>query len=220
MSSTILYTDYNYSIYESLLEIYATILPQNVIDKVSTFRRWQDKQAFILGRLLIWKGLKFYNYEDTCLNRLQINNYGKPYIDQQVFFNVSHAGKYVVCAFDMEKVGIDIEEIRPVSIDDFSAIFSEQEKYKVSTADNPLQQFYKFWTIKESVIKAEGKGLAIPMNLVNVSGEGAVQSGEMTWYIQEIDAFQNYCCVIATSSILTMLTLQKVNFSLVRSREN
>ncbi|QHT69347.1 4'-phosphopantetheinyl transferase superfamily protein [Rhodocytophaga rosea] len=219
MAAVILYTDYTYCIYESLLETYTDILPLPVLKKAATFRNWQDKQAFILGRLLVWKGLKSFQYEDNCLNQLQISSYGKPYIDHQVFFNISHAGRYVICALNSEETGIDIEEIQPIELNDFNAIFCAEEKFQLSKASNPLQQFFKFWTIKESVIKAEGKGLSIPMDQVTISPEGAVSYKEKTWYVKEIDAFQDYCCVIATATQLTSLIVKKVNFDVAQSTE-
>lgn len=211
MSALVLYTNEENCLYESLLKAHHTILPKEIKDKAVKFRRWQDRQAFILGRLLIWKGLKHHNYEDDCLAKLQNNRYGKPFIDQDIFFNLSHSGRYVMCAFYKEEIGIDIEEIIPIDIHDFNSSLSEQEKNHVLSSPQPLKAFFRLWTIKESVIKAEGKGLSIPLQQVNASSQGFVQLNAESWHIKEISLFKGYCCSIASRTKLSSLVLEKVN---------
>lgn len=212
MPALVLYTDEENCIDESLLKFYHTILPQNVKDRARRFRRWQDRQAFILGRLLIWQGLQHYKYNDDCLAKLQTNRYGKPYIDQHIFFNLSHSGRYVMCVFHTEEAGIDIEEILPTDIHDFNSFFSEQEKKHIHSAPQPLKAFFRLWTIKESVIKAEGKGLSIPLQELDASRQGIVQLGEKSWHIKEINLFNGYCCSIASRTRLSSLSIEKVIF--------
>lgn len=214
MAAVILYTDHNDCIYEYLLESYQNILPKSTKEEVAKFRRWQDRQAYVLGRLIIWKGLKYHQYEDDCLLRIRKNSYGKPYIDPNVFFNVSHSGRYVIAAFHKEEVGIDIEEITPLNIEDFRYIFSEQELHHVQYSPNPLHTFFKYWTIKESVIKAEGKGLSIPLHHINAPQGDTVYFEENKWHVKEINEFKNYCCAIATRTKLPSFTLEKLSFDM------
>src|SRR5690606_24435151 len=136
--------------------------------------------------------------ENDCLDRLRSNEYGKPSLDDNTFFNLSHSGKFVICAFHTQEVGIDIEEIKEIDLKDFKSIFTEEEKYKLKHSSNPLKDFYRYWTIKESVIKAEGKGLSIPLQLIDASGNGEVLYGDTTWYITEFSFLENYCCSLAT----------------------
>jgi 4'-phosphopantetheinyl transferase len=214
MSVLVLYTDYNYCMYKSLLETYNSFLTQKIKEQVYTFRRWQDRQAFILGKLLIWEGLKHHQYDQDCLSNLQINSYGKPYIDSSVFFNLSHSGQYVICAFYKEEIGIDIEKIERVEIDDFKTIFSDQELNHLRISLTPLADFFRSWTIKESVIKADGQGLSLPLQLINTSEEGIVQLGKKTWYVKEVNLFQNYCCSIATLTEPTSFLFKKIDFEI------
>lgn len=212
MSVTILYSEYSYPIYEDLLDAYKDILPQEIKEKVPKFRRWQDRQAFILGKLLVWKGLKQFNYEDDCLSKLQFNSYGKPFIDQNIFFNLSHSGQIVICAFFKEEIGIDIEEIKEIEIETFGKIFTSEEKDYLKKSCNPTNDFFRFWTIKESVIKAVGKGLSIPLDLINASNTNAIKYDQTTWYIKEFCWFQNYCCSMATKFNAPPISFFKVEF--------
>ena len=198
MPVIILYSDYSYPIYESLLELYKDILPPKIKEKTLKFRRWQDRQAFIIGKLLVWKGLKQFNYEDNCLSKLQFNRYGKPFIDQNTFFNLSHSGHIVICAFSEEEIGIDIEEIKEIKTENFAKIFTNEEKDSLKKSCNQTKDFFRYWTFKESVIKAIGKGLSIPLDLINTSNTKAVQYEKTTWFLKEFCCFHNYSCSLAT----------------------
>lgn len=214
MSVTILYTDYSKSIYERLLKTYNSVIPEEVKEKAFKFKNWQDRQAFLIGKLLIWKGLKRLNYKDDCLLKMQFNSYGKPFIDEHTFFNVSHSGNIVVCAFCDGEVGIDVEEIKEIDTDDFIRIFSEREQYYLKNSLNQLNDFFRFWSIKESVIKAEGKGLSIPLQLIDASEKGKIQYGNKIWHITELTLFSNYCCSLATIENAPPVVIEKIDLEI------
>jgi len=119
--------------------------------------------ANILIRYIIVKKLK--------LNNLDIhfgkNKYGKPYLlnHENFYFNLSHSGVWVVCAISNKAIGIDIEEVKAIEISVAKRFFSPQEVDDLFsyTGKDRLIYFYDLWTLKESYIKAEGKGLAIPL---------------------------------------------------------
>ena len=211
MNINILFTEYDYPIYELFLDIYKDILPNDVKEKAFKFKRWQDRQAFLIGKLLIWKGLTQFNYENDCLTRIQFNSYGKPYIDQNIFFNLSHSGQYVICAFFTEEIGIDIEEIKEIEIDDFNKIFTEGERKCLKNSRNPTNDFFRYWTMKESIIKAEGKGLSIPLDLIDTSNAKYVIHNNTTWYLEEINCFPKYSCSLATKFKNPRTTLEKID---------
>ena len=82
------------------------------------------------------------------------NENGKPYCDD-VFFNVSHSGKYVVLATANSEIGIDIEKIR------------DTEKIHSAKGFTSKEEFFEMWTKKESIIKYLGKTV-ISVKNVNV----------------------------------------------------
>ncbi len=78
-------------------------------------------------------------------------------------FNISHSGNRVVCILSTQgRVGIDLEETGDIAIDDFQSQFTTAEWAAITGSSMPLQTFYHYWTAKESLIKADGKGLQIP----------------------------------------------------------
>lgn len=115
------------------------------------------------------------------------NDYGKPVLDldmqdHNLSFNLSHSHELVLFAFTyVRQIGVDIEYMRP-DIDHESLAehtFSplENEMLQVLPVSARMEAFYQCWARKEAYIKARGKGLAIPLDIFDVSlkpGEPAV----------------------------------------------
>ncbi len=98
----------------------------------------------------------------------EYNQYGKPYVRgiKSFYFNLSHSGKWVVCATDCQSVGVDVEQIKPIDIQIAHRFFSDLESKDLDkqAEKDKLDYFYDIWVLKESYIKMAGKGLHIPLN--------------------------------------------------------
>lgn len=100
--------------------------------------------------------------ENICLSSA-----GKPNIEG-VSFNLSHAGKYAAAAFGTEPVGIDVEGGREPS-GRIAARFHPEERAWYEQAGETV--FYRLWTAKESVMKRDGRGIAMGLNSFSVFSE-------------------------------------------------
>jgi 4'-phosphopantetheinyl transferase len=185
-------------------QIYFCQLPKNIQQKISNFRRWQDQHAALFSKLLLQHALSQAGYNSDCLNQLKYELYNRPFIDNKIDFNISHAGEYVVCAIsDQGQLGIDIELIKPINISDFNQYMeTEQLSYK---------EFYEIWTIKEAVIKADGRGLSIPLLDIKLQTNKAYLY-ETQWFISKIDININYVCHIVTSWQNTNINIKEIKF--------
>lgn len=82
--------------------------------------------------------------------------------------NFSHSGDYVLCSADIDSsqtwVGCDIEQIKPLNLRLAGRFYCPLE-YQLILQQNTLaaqtELFYRFWVLKESFMKATGKGMAI-----------------------------------------------------------
>src|SRR5690606_30609088 len=87
----------------------------------------------------------------------------KPYLNSHptVFFNVSHAGDYALIAIGNSPIGIDIEFInKNFDYKEILAnIFNKIEIDEINLTQEQHDTFYKFWTRKEAIVKAIGKGI-------------------------------------------------------------
>ncbi|WDU79087.1 MULTISPECIES: 4'-phosphopantetheinyl transferase family protein [Lysinibacillus] len=135
-------------------DAFLKVLPCEVQRKVQQYKHWQDQQRALLGSILIrWALLP---YIDEVLLYLAQNEFGRPYIaghpHWQGDFNLSHSGNWIVLAVTtIGRVGIDVEEIKPVSEDVMVYALSETERQLVF--HQPLHVFYEFWTLKEALFK-------------------------------------------------------------------
>lgn len=104
---------------------------------------------------------------------------GKPYaVGLEVYFNVSHSGEYVLCAVDAAPVGVDIQQIRPVSSHMMAKVCTPEELSfvwgtvppRAGTVADPdvLRRFFTVWTDKEAWLKYRGTGIRLPLSSVQV----------------------------------------------------
>lgn len=73
------------------------------------------------------------------------------------YWSLSHKSKYVTAVVSKEKIGIDIEEIKPRSESIFSLVASDEE-WELGK-DRSWDTFFRYWTAKEATLKAVGIGI-------------------------------------------------------------
>jgi 4'-phosphopantetheinyl transferase len=109
---------------------------------------------------------------------------GKPELaDKSLRFNLSHSKSVAALAVSMDvEVGVDVEDIRPIDTDVAKRYFSPAENASLAALGGweRLEAFYRCWTRKEAILKAEGVGLRTPLDWFDVSlreGEAAAVLG-------------------------------------------
>ncbi|MEO6637125.1 MAG: 4'-phosphopantetheinyl transferase superfamily protein [Ginsengibacter sp.] len=178
---------------DHLYNYFFTKIPPFLQDEISKFRNWEDRQHRVFGKLLLIKGLDILGLSDYSINRLRFTNLKRPYFDESMDFNISHSGKYVVCAISTSaKIGIDIEEIKEIPLTDFTDQFSTDEMKNISNADNSMHSFYSLWTKKEAFLKAIGTGLYVPLNKVHVINN-TISWKNNDWFLKELPIDNDYC---------------------------
>lgn len=126
----------------------------------------------ILARTIVHEQLKIDKRKVIFHN----GEYGKPYLESVTpfHFNLSHSGRWVVCAADNEPVGIDIELVKPIDLTYAKHFLTQDECVELFSypESERLEYFYQLWTLKESYIKAIGKGLFLPLQSFTISTKG------------------------------------------------
>ncbi len=174
-----------------------SLLPMKMQKRIRKYSCWQDAHSSLYGKLLLKEAilLSGYNYS---LGLIKETKYGKPYfMDSDFGFNISHSGNYIVCVIstdEKEYLGIDIEEVKPILFKDFENVFSEEEKNEIINYND----FYTFWTRKEAVVKADGRGLQIPLNSLSTVGL-SVSLDNKKYNLYEVNIDKNYISYIATT---------------------
>lgn len=82
-------------------------------------------------------------------------------------FNLSHSDDVAALAISADvRVGVDVEAIRPIADDEIAWALSPAERHELSSVDEPtrLESFFRFWTLKESLMKGTGLGAQLPLH--------------------------------------------------------
>lgn len=88
--------------------------------------------------------------------------HGKPYfVGAPVHFSLSHCPGLVCCCLHTDEVGVDAEGPRPFSQRLARRICTKEEAAWLAASLNPARDLIALWTLKESVMKLEGQGIAM-----------------------------------------------------------
>jgi 4'-phosphopantetheinyl transferase len=130
----------------------------------------------IAGELLARHSVGHYLDKPYQEINLVFGEKGKPHIGNltDVHYNISHSGHYVVCAVSSKELGIDVERIRKVNLRIAERFFSPSEIHDLMAVEeeNRMQYFITLWTIKESYLKAIGRGLTQHLNSFTIVRNG------------------------------------------------
>ncbi len=134
-------------------------------------RQKTDRYRFLKDRKLSLgaEGLLLYALKKAGRGGRAISyGYGerqKPYLSDAdgFFFNLSHAGEYAMLAVSDAEVGCDVEKIRPVDLGLFTHVLTADEYSVLAAAPKEERDalFFRYWVLKESCMKALGKGLLL-----------------------------------------------------------
>lgn len=152
--------------------------------RISSFYRREDAERSLAGIFLAKTVIADRIGQPVRRIQFQVNPYGKPEVSGlNIHFNISHSGDWVICALDEQPIGTDIEQCHslPPAIGDLC--FTEEEKaYLAADSHEYPNRFYKLWTLKESYIKALGKGMSIPLQSFSI--QKSQEESRFKCYIQ------------------------------------
>ncbi|MCL5064420.1 MAG: 4'-phosphopantetheinyl transferase superfamily protein [Firmicutes bacterium] len=149
-------------------------------ERIRKFRNQEDAIRSLFGELLI----RVYAAENWGIAHRECivlaDGHQKPQFVNfpRCQFNVSHSGSWVVAAFDESPIGIDIEQIIPIDLTVANRFFTAEEVKQLENrpVTQRLAYFYRLWTLKESYLKANGKGLSVPLDSFGFDlTEGAIR---------------------------------------------
>lgn len=208
---SIYYIIFNFRLPDSEFHSLLSILPRKDQNRILRFRRWQDRHIHLAGKLLLLKGLAERGFPEDILNSVKTTGYGKPFINGSIEFSLSNSGMCAVCAISNDgQIGIDVEAYTRFNISDLKSYMLLDEWENIQNAENRNEAFFIFWTKKESVLKADGRGLSVPLEQIHLENESATLSGKK-WFIEKIDLGNPYICHLAASIKISDITLKMID---------
>ena len=174
-------------------------IPPLLRKKILSYQQQTDRVSRLAGLLLLKEfvartglGPEFY------LDRLKIDANGKPHYHQGLHLSISHSiGITVLATTDKGEVGIDIEKIGAVDINQYEDYFTNEEWSNINSSSAKLKCFFDYWTQKEAVLKAIGNGHRIEMIEINVI-EKAVKFENIIYYLKPVNISDDYSCHLAS----------------------
>lgn len=160
------------------LPAYKKILQPEELSRASRFFKSQDQERYIVGRGVLKQLSALYIDSASELICIVSDENKKPVLKdyRHLHFNISHSKDCIVFAFSHSPTGIDIEYLN----DDFNYkpiarhCFTCNENYLIGKSNTPVKEFFKLWTRKEALLKANGKGLSDDMNKIDCLNEACV----------------------------------------------
>jgi len=153
-------------------------------ERAARMREGAPREEFVAGRGCLRRLLGAALEEDPRKLVLEAGAHGKPRLRQGAGasvprFNVSHSRGIVLIALSRAgEVGVDVEYVDPavelmdVARTSFHAGDLERME-RARTQEERLQEFYRCWTRKEAVAKADGRGLTLePVEFRAGAGDG------------------------------------------------
>lgn len=147
------------------------LLDDHERDRLARFRREVDAARYLAAHALVRLAIAPDDpaaaaFDRTCRCG---QPHGKPrLIGDGPAFSLTHAGDLVGVAVHDGPVGVDVEQVRPLSE---LAAMAAHTCSPTEAAPGP-EAFFRLWTRKEAVLKATGDGLSTPMSDLTVGPAG------------------------------------------------
>ena len=200
---------------------YAAVSPARR-EKVDRLRFQKDQQLSLGAELLLRYALRREGLGGVPIE-FTYGAQGKPYLkDGGVYFSLSHSGEYVLCALAPCEVGCDVEQIAPIDLKLARRFFSRGEYDDIAaqpTENAQRELFFRYWTLKESFLKATGLGMKLPLGAFEI-----VRGAELTvrqsvdtrqYRFAEFDDLSGYRCALCTAGDCRGAVLHRVGLAQV-----
>jgi 4'-phosphopantetheinyl transferase len=194
----------------------------------------KDRKQFVITRALVRTVLSRYSNIRPPAWQFSKSAYGRPAISNgdadsnALSFNLSHSNGLVMLAVSRQQpLGVDVENthLRAAPLDIAGEFFSREEAQALHALPPEMQheRFFQYWTLKESYIKAEGKGLSIPLDQFSLAFSAATgidihfhssfEKNSLNWrffLFQPTPHYMASVCINQANPIMPRLIMKKI----------
>jgi 4'-phosphopantetheinyl transferase len=200
------------------IEQFQQTLSPDEQQRADRYRFDRDRQHFIASRGILRQILS--NYVNSHPSKLEFtySQKGKPSLvtdnypreQEKLEFNLSHSHRRALYAIACNrKIGIDLEYIRSVEVQNLAKRFFCPAEYQALTQlPKPQQEkaFFHAWTCKEAYLKATGEGIVgleqvevcinpdLPAKIIKIAGNS---QGISLWQLKKLEVNSGYMAAIA-----------------------
>jgi 4'-phosphopantetheinyl transferase len=163
---------------EAMLARYRALATPDEQAAASRFHFERHRRSHLVTRAAVRVVLSKYAAIAPPDWRFELSEHGRPHVSREqaavpglsdLRFNISHTDGLIAIAVTRHgDVGVDVEnaEARRAPIDVAGACFAPAEVAALhqEPAARQSRAFFRYWTLKESYIKARGLGLSLPLD--------------------------------------------------------
>lgn len=198
---------------------YISPLSKDELERAARFHFDPDRRVFTLARAILRTLLGRYLDVEARDVRFSYSQHGKPSLapplaESQLQFNLSHTAEYVLIGMCLRRqIGVDVEQMRSdFEIEELASRFfstSEQRAILRLPKSQRRRAFFRCWTRKESLLKARGGGLLLPLEDfdVSVGSDNSIRLATRPnpeeaghWCILNVAVRQGYAAAVTVSS--------------------
>lgn len=166
---------------EDIFNSHLSLLDDERKAYILSFKQKEDQKRSLGVSILLLKAIKELKEEKYPIftdknGKMSTNHYQ---------FNFSHSGNVVMVAISNLSVGCDVEKKDKVSLSIAKRFFGENEYNNVIKDEN---YFIRYWTLKESYLKAIGVGLRVSLSSFEIDLENMKIKNPLTrefYYLKE-----------------------------------
>ncbi len=210
---------------------YLSLLSQEELIRAERFYFEKDRNHFVVGRGLLRTILGSYLNQEPAQIDFIYGQFGKPAIrfpqgDKVLEFNLSHSKDLALYILTWDRrIGIDIEYMGALAdMDNFAEqFFTPRETALINSlsGNQKADAFFKTWTSKEAFLKANGCGLTVPINQVEISLEAdetvrlrsidGDKESAARWHLEILNHFPGYYATLAVEGWNGQIVFQNIN---------
>ena len=145
-------------------------LSEKRIEKVNRLKKDMAKRQSIAVELLLNIAMEEEKQGIEHPVKWDTDKNGKPYLIDypDIHINLTHSKNYAACVISDKNVGVDIQYMRDVDMKIANRFFTPDEQEYIKNAEDKKSAFYELWVRKESLVKAVGTGLRVPLDSFSV----------------------------------------------------
>lgn len=173
------------------------------------FRNIKSRFTRLAGEQVIRYLLSRYFYLSKGDFLIVRREHGKPFLEgvDNIFYNISHSGDYLVCALSDSEVGVDIEKRAVARMEVARRFFHPNEIIQLECLGKSEQNqlFFDYWSVKECFLKYTGSGLTRSLSSFCVGSlENPVhiytEEASLPVYIRKCPVDAGYSCFVCSGS--------------------
>lgn len=194
-----------------LMDSNVAILSESERQRSFKYKQAVFSRRFIIGRIalrIIVGACTQIKPAAVCFTEKQGQ---KPLIANEhaaaLHFSISYSGDNCLLAIANEPIGIDLEFVDSSRIDQelIKRFFSAGERRQIEQSENSLENIFIYWTRKEALLKATGKGIGDWLSQTQVLdgnhwAESEAIGSENSWQLNDFRLPENYIATIAHSN--------------------